>query len=148
MASYGWIKSIQKKESNMGMSVERRLTKTRSKAYARRQSNSGEPTRLFSRWTPVQLLLSGLRDFTLHDCGASKRRFFVVVVGVLLTTLRLQLSASGSKIKLDEPVNARSKTKRKAKITIVARNCNHPVPPVPEWYDANANRVRSNRIRT
>ena len=61
---------------------------------------------------------------------------------IIRTTLRLQLSASGSKMKLCSFVNPISNINKKAIIVNIDKYCNQSVPPVPGWYDANVNRIR------
>lgn len=48
----------------------------------------------------------------------------------------LQLSASGSKIKLLSSVNETSKKNPNTNMVVIDMNCNHAVDLVPSWYDA------------
>jgi hypothetical protein len=64
------------------------------------------------------------------------------------TTLRLQLSASGSNKKLDSFVKDTSKMNMNDMIDNTANHWSHAVPPVPGWYEAKANSIRTRRMIT
>ena len=61
---------------------------------------------------------------------------------ILRTVLRLQFSASGSKMNELSFVKAISKINIYVIMAMIANHCNHTVLPDPSWYDANANNIK------